>query len=150
MANENYEDNVRKLAKLIKDIQVAMLTTVGGNDGALRSWPMMNQKTPFDGTLWFFTRETTPKANEIKREQQVSLSYVEPRDQRYVSVSGVAGIVRDRAMMENLWDKTYAPWFPLGLDDPELVLLKVEVRQAEYWDAGSNKVGQVLHFVKGL
>ena len=150
MTSESYEENIKKLGALIKDIKVAMLTTAGGNDGALRSRPMMTQQTPFDGTLWFFTRDTTPKANEITHEGQVNVSYAEPKDQRYISISGVAEIVRDRAMMEKLWDKIYALWFPHGLDDPQLVLLKVDVHQAEYWDSGSNIASQALHFIKGL
>jgi general stress protein 26 len=52
----NNED-VEKLAKLIKGIKFAMLTTALP-DGSLRSRPMATQNTAFDGTLWFFTTPT--------------------------------------------------------------------------------------------
>jgi general stress protein 26 len=41
-------------------------------------------------------------------------------------------------------------WFPEGLDDPHLCLLKVSVEQAEYWDAPSSKLVEIFGFVKAL
>jgi general stress protein 26 len=150
MNDENRMENIQKLSELIKDIQVAMLTTMGGRDGLLHSRPMMTQQSDFDGNLWFITRDTSPKANEVLQDQQVNVSYADPKAQRYVSISGMASIVRDNARLKALWKPIYKTWFPNGLDDPELVLLKVDVHQAEYWDAGSNKASQVLGFIKGL
>ena len=41
-------EDIRKLAELIKDIKIAMLTTLEA-DGRLRSRPMATQNKPFDG-----------------------------------------------------------------------------------------------------
>ena len=106
-------------------------------DGALHSCPMATQQTEFDGILWFFTGLTSGKVNELEWNPSVNLSYAEPAEMRYVSVSGDAEIVQDRAKMEELWSALYKAWFPKGLDDPDLCLLKVEVNNAEYWEAPS-------------
>src|SRR5437588_4980252 len=94
--------HVEKLGKLIKGIEVAMLTTACP-DGSLRSRPMVTQDTEFDGTLWSFTRADTPKVGEVKDNEQVNLSYASPDDQRYVSVSGTARLVRDPQKVKELW-----------------------------------------------
>ena len=44
------KSGIETIGDLIKDIRVAMLTTVEA-DGALRSRPMATQSTPFDGEL---------------------------------------------------------------------------------------------------
>jgi len=54
----------------------------------------------FDGDLWF-TYGGASKVDEIKH-QHVNVSYAEPKDQRYVSVSGTAQLVRDRQKIEEL------------------------------------------------
>ena len=59
------ENDVKKLAELIKGIKVAMLTTVCA-DGSLRSRPMVTQDKEFDGTLWFFTPAESPKVHEYQ------------------------------------------------------------------------------------
>jgi general stress protein 26 len=140
---------IEQLAKLIHDIDFAMLTTVD-DDGTLRSRPMSTQKTPFDGTLWFFTEASAPKVDDIERERQVNLGYADPKEQRYVSVSGTAQLVRDEAKKRELWSPVYKIYFPNGVDDPNVALLKVTVKQAEYWSSGSNAVGRLIDFAKAL
>ncbi len=143
------DEAIEKLNGLIKDIDFAMLTTVD-TDGVLRSRPMSTQEAEFDGTLWFFTSDKTHKVEEIERDNRVNASYAEPKDNVYVSVSGTAAIVKDKAKMEELWNPILKAWFPKGLDDPNICLLKVDVEQAEYWDSPSSTLVQIVGFVKAL
>jgi general stress protein 26 len=147
--NMTQEQMVAKVAELIKGINVAMMTTEA-EDGLLHSRPMATQKTEFDGTLWFFTGLSTGKVSEIDWNPEVNLSYADPSDTRYVSVSGTAEIVNDRGKIAELWNDVYKAWFPKGLDDPDLCLMKVEVTFAEYWDVPSGKMVQVFGFLKAL
>jgi len=126
-----------------------MLTTVD-TEGCLRSRPMQTQQAEFDGDLWFFTGRDTHKTDEVSRDNHVNLSYAEPGDNRYVSVSGTASLVSDQAKIKELWNPLLKAWFPKGVDDPNIVLLKVEVDKAEYWDAPSSKVVQIVGFMKAL
>jgi general stress protein 26 len=143
------EASIRKLAELLQDMNVAMLTTVA-SDGSLRSRPMATQQGEFDGDLWFFTRASSGKVHEVEEQSRVNLAYAEPSENSYVSVSGRAELVRDRSRIEDLWSPIYLTWFPSGLEDPELALIRVEVEAAEYWDAPSSRLVQLAGFVKAL
>jgi general stress protein 26 len=147
--NMTREQMIAKVAELIKDINIAMITTEA-EDGLLHSRPMATQKTEFDGTLWFFTGVSTGKITEIDWNPEVNLSYADPGKTRYVSVSGTAEIVHDRAKMAELWSDIYKAWFPQGLDDPDVCLMKVDVAFAEYWDVPSGKMVQAFGFLKAL
>ncbi|HSV14919.1 MAG TPA: pyridoxamine 5'-phosphate oxidase family protein [Tepidisphaeraceae bacterium] len=139
--------NIEKLASLIKGVRIAMLTTTDG-DGSLHSRPMATQSADFDGELWFLTGQRSHKVQEINRDHHVSLSYADPSDNRYVSISGTARLVRDRKRAEDLWNPMYKAWFPKGLDDPELCVLRVTPERAEYWDSPSSAVVHMVGFVK--
>jgi len=80
----------------------------------------------------------------------VNISYADTDSQKYVSVSGVANVVQDRAKAEELWSPAYKAWFPGGLEDPSLALLKVEVTQAEYWEAPHGAVVRLVGFLKAV
>lgn len=149
MAEHQNNDNIKKLRELIKDIKYAMLTTIE-DDGSLRSRPMATLQTEEDGDLWFFTSADAPKVHEVEQHQQVNLSYSEPDKQKYVSVSGTAQLVRDRAKIEELWNPLFRAWFTQGLDDPNLALLKVSVDKAEYWDSPSSQVVRLVGFLKSI
>ncbi|MBC7814478.1 MAG: pyridoxamine 5'-phosphate oxidase family protein [Burkholderiales bacterium] len=149
MAKPTRAENIEKMRELIKGIDMCMLTTVD-EDGSLRSRPMSTQEVEFDGDLWFFTGASTDKVTEVSREQQVNISYADAGNNRFVSVSGMARLVRDKKKIKDLWNPFLKAWFPDGLEDPDLALLKVTVHKAEYWDAPHGKVATLLGFVKAL
>ena len=125
------DESARKLWQLVDDIRIAMLTTEDG--GVLRSRPMECVQVE-DGVLWFFTGASSAKTSEVRGGREVNLSLVDTANQNYVSLSGRAAVVRDRAKAKELWSEEQRIWFPGGIDDPDLALLKVKVEQAEYWD----------------
>ncbi len=138
-----------KLAELIGATRIAMLATLESN-GALRSRPLATLQLDSAGRLWFFTAVNAPKIEEIAQHQQVNLSYSDPDKQDYVSVSGAAEIVRDRQKMRELWTPWVEPWFPRGLEDPDLALLCVHVEQAEYWDAPASRMQRMFGLARAV
>lgn len=147
MTKTHNADQVAKLRELIGDMKFCMLTTVEP-DGSLHSRPMAVQQTEFDGDLWFFTGKSTEKVQELAREQRVNVSFSDPKENTYVSVSGTARMVQDAAKAKELWNPFYRTWFPKGLDDPDLTLLKVDVDHAEYWDAPNSLVTHLFGVVQ--
>lgn len=146
---KNPQDVVQHLGKLIHGIQVAMMTTVD-TDGSLRSRPMWTHDQDFDGELWFFTNDHTHKVDEVENDHHVGLAYSDPTRNRYVSVSGRCQLIRDKAKARELWSPALKAWFPQGLDDPNLALLRVTVEKAEYWDTPNSKAVQLVGFVKAV
>jgi general stress protein 26 len=142
------QEAIGKLKGLLEGIDFCMLTTIDG--GQLRSRPMSTQQMDENGDLWFFTSDKTHKVEEIERDSRVNAAYAKPDDNVYVSVSGRASVVKDRQKIEELWNPILKAWFPEGLEDPTLCLLKVSVEEAEYWDSPNSTLVQIAGFVKAL
>ncbi len=140
-------DAAIKLKEKIEKVKVAMLTTEE-EDGHLRSRPMYTTEAESTGILWFFTSDHTDKASAIAHDSRVNLAYADPGADTYISVSGKAEIVKDKAKMHDLWNPSLKAWFPDGLDTPDVALLKITVDKAEYWDVASSKMVQLYGFVK--
>jgi general stress protein 26 len=139
-------DEREKVWTMIRDIQVAMLTSA--DEGRLRSRPMAAVDTEFGGTLWFFTRADSHKVIEVAEESQVGLSYADPKKQNYVSLSGTARLVRDAGLVDQHWTESMRVWFPKGKADPQIALLRVDVDYAEYWDAPSSTMLHLYGYAK--
>jgi general stress protein 26 len=69
----------------------------------------------------------------------VNLSYTDQEEEVYVSISGRATIVKDNYKMQEFWKPALEEWFPGGLTDNDLALLKIEMEHAEYWN-GRNMI----------
>ena len=150
MTIDNHSEDLARLREMVKDIDFCMLTTVD-ESGDLHSRPMsVNGEIDADGDLWFFTYGNSHKVVEIGKTPKVNASFAKPEDFRFVSMSGTAQLVRDRAKIEELWKPQFKAWFPEGTDTPDIALLRINVEKAEYWDSPSSKIAQAFHFVSAL
>jgi len=138
-------DPVTKLKELIKGIDFAMLTTIRTN-GSLHSCPMATAQVDPESVVWFFSRNNSEKVEAIKSDARVNLAYSDPGAQRYVSIAGTAEPVRDHVKAAEIWKPQFNAWFSKGLQDPDLILLRVRVRSAECWDEGAGRMVAVSGF----
>jgi general stress protein 26 len=138
---------IEQLNELIRGFQFAMLTTVHSN-GWVHSCPMVTQEADVEGHLWFFTASDTEKVDAIRENPNVGASYADPAGQHYVSVSGVAELLNNPAKKRELWNPLYKAWFPRGVDEPKLVLIRVRVTDVEYWNAADGRMVHLLGFAE--
>ena len=139
------EDQQAKVAGLIKDARIAMLTTVSA-DGSLVSRPMGVQDVDFDGDLWFFAEEGSHKVHEVEGGSPANAAFSDST--AWVSVSGRAEVVRDRAKIAELWGASAEAWFPDGPETPGVVLVVLRGETAEYWHAKGGRLTTAFSLVK--
>lgn len=132
-------DAREKIGGLVKGIRICMMTTLA-EDGSIDARPMALQDTPFDGTMWFLTRSTSEKVDEVRKNQHTTLTFAAPSDGKYVTLKGKAYASQDRGKIHELWNGLYKAWFPKGENDPEIAVLRVEIESGDYWAADSSKV----------
>ena len=149
-AVQNHKDDLQKLRDMVKEIDFCMLTTVDEN-GDPHSRPMSsNGDIDPNGDIWFFTAASSHKVSEVARSPKVNVSFADPDNQHYVSITGTAQLVRDRNKIDELWKPEFMIWFPEGKNDPEVALLRINLEKAEYWDSPSSRIGYALNFVSSL
>jgi general stress protein 26 len=139
---------IDKLNELIKDVKICMMIT--HDNHAIKGRPMATTEASEDGALWFFTSSSSAKYDEILSDSEIALSYSNPSSNTYVIVNGTAEISRDKNKIRDLWNPFLKAWFPEGVDDPHLVLIKVEPYKAEYWDSSSSTMVVFFNMLKSI
>ena len=132
------EEGQEKLKELVESIGTCMFITNTSAGADVR--PMATTKVDEAGALWFFTNINTPKVAELNNDHHVHLLYSHPGKDSYLDVRGTATVETSREKIKELWNPMVKAWFPDGVNDPEICLLKVEVDSAYYWDSGSSKM----------
>lgn len=126
-----------KIATLVKGVHICMMTTLA-EDGSIDARPMALQNKPFDGTMWFLTRSTSEKVDEVRKDKHITLTFAEPSDGKYVTLKGKAYASEDRSKIHELWNDVYKAWFPDGPDGPDIAVMRVEIGSGDYWDSNSS------------
>ncbi len=123
---------LKDIAQKMRNLDIATLVTVA-EDGSLAARPMSNNgDVDFDGKSYYFSYEESDKVSQIMQNPQVQLAF-EGDDDLYVAVTGKAEVIRDKAEFEKHWVDELSQWFEKGTDTPGMVLLRVEAKQAKYW-----------------
>ena len=133
-----------KLVELIGDIPIAMLTTYGG--AGVRSVPMARQEVEPDAEMWFIAARDTKHVADILVEPRVSLTFSSRSS--WVALTGTAVVVEDDVKLKEVWNTFAEAWLPGGPEDPDAVLIKVDVEEGEYWDTPGGNVASLISFAK--
>lgn len=137
-------DDTTKLIDLLQEHPIGMLTTFG-NEGP-RSVPMSRQEIEPTAELWFISARDTAHTRAIQEDPRVSLTF-SARD-AWVATYGHAEVVDDTAKLRDLWTTFAEAWLPGGPEDPNAVLIRVDLESGEYWDSPGGKVASLLSFAK--
>jgi len=139
-----------KVRELLAHFPIAFMVTV--IDGALTSRPIgvVGDHAAFDGTLWFITDKRSRKVKAIESGAVTMLMFQNDKEGAYLHLSGRASIVDDRERLEQLYTTLQRTWFPLGLDDPNITLVRFDAEQGDYWDSHDSLVRLALAFAKSI
>lgn len=139
---KNYfeEAAAKKAGAIIRDINNCFFITQHSG----RSRPMSTCKFDDDGSIWFFTDIRSEKVRDIENDTEVRLLYADPKKNTYLDIQGEAELVTERRRIEQLWTPIVKIWFPDGVDDPNLCLLRIVPFSALYWEAESSKMVQAI------
>jgi general stress protein 26 len=143
------QEAVQKLKDLAEDVHVCMFTTMDEN-GSLSSRPMFTSSVDEEGNVWFFTNEFSEKINEVSKDNIVHLIYAHPAKNIYLDVEGTCSLVIDRKKMDELWNPELKKWFPDGLEDPKICLVKVVTEKAYFWNHTSSKMGLLFQMIRSI
>jgi general stress protein 26 len=125
-----------QLRALIQQFHSGMLVTRTPED-TLHGRPMAIAKLEDNDDIFFATSIESGKIGDVESDHQVVLTL--QSSAAWVSVSGPARIIQDRAKIEAYWNEAMKVWFPKGKTDPSLCLLRLRPAQAEFWDTQGTK-----------
>lgn len=132
-------DDTRRIAELIKDIDICMFVTRA--DGALHGRPMSNNgQVEYDGDSWFFSFRDADMIDEISADPTVGLAYMATERGTWVSIEGDAEVIDDDRKKRELWQDELKQWFQDGPDDPNVVLVKVGAERVHAWTDGEELI----------
>lgn len=137
MSDLSLHDLSKKMAKL----DFTMMAT-RSSDGTMTARPMSNNgDVEYRGDSYFFAYDSSRKVADLRADTQVTLSYTGAAGMLggpplFVTVSGTAALVDDKAAFADHWTKDLDRYFPQGIDTPGVVMIRVEAKAIRYWDGG--------------
>ena len=142
-----HDEQLKTINDIIKATRFATVTTRTA-DGDLVSRPLAVLDRDFDGTVWFFTQDPSPKTRDIAEDPQVNVSFGDGKS--YLSLAGTASVERNQIRIDQLWNPMVEAWFENGREDPTVALLRVDATSAEFWAIDKPGVVRAFEIAKAI
>jgi len=83
------------------------------------------------GAIWFFTA----KDNRLAPGGAAMAQFASLDHHLFACLSGQLVAERDAALIDRFWSSGVSAWYPHGRDDPNLLMLRMDIDDVEIWTA---------------
>ena len=123
--------DIDRVWKLIEKIGICMFASREGEK--IRSRPMGAKPRQSSNAIYFLTDERGHKDEQVAQDSHVCLSFAQPSDGKFLTISGRARVLNNRTLIRELWDTgAEARWS--GADDPAVRAIEVTPEDAQFWE----------------
>lgn len=126
---------IDRVWQVIEGAGVCMMATQFA-DG-LRVRPMVTLADRDENAVWCLTDKRGLNDHEIELSPEVYLTFVYPNENVYLALTGEVFVCMDPERTQMLWEHMQERWWS-GPDDPNLLVMRVELWRAEMWDSPIN------------
>ena len=143
--NAHVEETINRVWDVVGKAGICMLTT-HAIDG-LRARPMEARPDRESETIWFLTDRRGLKDDEAQAHPDVCLCFIHSEERVYLSLTGRASVEQDPERAQSLWNKKQEAWWD-GPDDPNLLVMCVDLMRAEMWDGPASPTVAAFEFAR--
>ncbi len=144
MSEQNHSETETRaqLLKKLGSFKSGMLTC-----GTARFVPMSHNVDSGQMHLWFITASGTEIAEAAAKQVPATYIIASEADNYFLRAEGTCEKVVDSAKLKELWNPVVDSWFEGGIDDPDVRLIRFDLRSAEAWET-TGTVGFAYQMIK--
>lgn len=90
-----------------------------------------------EGKFWFFTK----RSNRVASGGPAMAQFVSKGHDLFCCISGTLTAEQDPSVIDRYWSNGVEAWYPQGRDDPDLLVMRFELDDAEIWTRDSSFAG---------
>jgi general stress protein 26 len=139
-------EHADRIWQIIEETGAGMLTT--RFQGGLRARPLEARPDRAGNAIYFIVDRRGLKDDEIAADPDVGFVLINAHDKAYLSITGRAAVLNDRALAARYWKSTDDVWWPGGPDDANARVLRLEPHLAELWDGPASKAAVRHEFAR--
>lgn len=118
-----------KFWRALHDAPVVFLALDQDNAKAVPMRALLDETA--DSAVWFFTSKEGPLAPL----GNATGTYASKFHTVFARFHGTLFLETDTALLDRYWNRFLESWYPGGKHDPNLLLLRMDLAEAEIWDA---------------
>ena len=113
-----------------------MVTLIGSDNHAEPLTAQLDEDV--EGKFWFYTR----RDNRVAAGGPAMVQFVSKDHKVFACIRGNLTPETDQGIVDKYWSNMVEAWFDGGRDDPALLMLRFELKDAEIWEGDESILGK--------
>ncbi len=110
--------------------------------------PMAHHADRENRRLWFLTKRDTDLVQALHPGARAHFAIVAKAQDFHACMSGALSVQDDRERLDKIWSAVSAAWFEGGKEDPDLVMLALDLSSAAIWASTANTLAFAWEIAK--
>lgn len=110
--------------------------------------PMAHHVDRAGRRLWFLTKRGTDLVQAMGPGKTAHFVIISRAHDFHACMSGPLVEDENRAFLDELWNPGVAAWFEHGKDDPDLMMIALELKDAAIWASTANTLAYAWEMMK--
>ena len=119
----------KKFWKALADSPFLFLQRDSDPDGAVPMTAQLDKEA--NSEIWFFTT----KDHHLAQMGPATATFIGKGHEMFARFTGTLSEETSRERLEKQWSQIVEAWFPGGKDDPNLIMLRMDLGKAEIWNS---------------
>jgi len=128
----NTEEVKEQIKSVLRDIEICVCC-LDEKEFPVKLHPVGISKMDEEANFWFIYNKGKYVNLEITNGNHLELIYSEPGQAHLLTVYGIATVINDRRKLEEVWSGIGNELFEQGINDPNIILLKITPTEAYYY-----------------
>ncbi|MEZ5779802.1 MAG: pyridoxamine 5'-phosphate oxidase family protein [Paracoccaceae bacterium] len=121
---------------------------LGVDDSGQHMQPMTHFADAEAATVCFITSAETDLARAVGQGARAHYCVAAPDDGVYACLRGTLVQSQDSGKLDELWSPAAAAWFKEGRDDPNVMLLQLNLQDAALWAASTSAIATGIEIAR--
>ena len=139
-----HRDPQSLLWEQLDKVHAGMLGIIGSGQ---HLQPMAHHADRDSRCLWFLTKRETDLYQALGAGAPAQFAVISKAQDFHASMRGRLTERNDRALLDRIWNPISGSWFD-GKDDPQLVMLALDLENAALWASTSSKLAFAWEIAK--
>jgi general stress protein 26 len=113
-----------------------LVSRIGSEDHAVPMTAQLDEDV--EGKFWFYTS----KDNRLAPGGPATAHYASKDHKVFACIRGTLVTETDQAIVDKYWSNMVEAWFDGGRNDPNLLMLRFELQDAEIWEGDESLLGK--------
>jgi len=130
-------DPIEQFWQQVEDATAGML---GLEDNGLHFQPMSPHADRANAQIWFFAKKSSELVTSVGQGRRAQFIVIGPDHDFHASATGTLEQIHDPEVIDRYWSVITSAWFEGGKTNPNLIMLRLSLKDASIWASANNPV----------